>query len=503
MKRILITVICCFSLFQFPTRALASNLEKDVAYQIFVRSFSDSNSDHIGDLKGIEARLPYLKQLGVSLIILTPLYESDFYHNYFAKDFKKIDPRFGKEVDFFDLVRAAHKAGIKIVIDVEIQYVAEGHPWLETTYNHPGASDSDKIAYLDASNQHWTTGFWNNESATGYDGRSLKIAMSDVYKARAYHEDLFKYWMDPHGDHSLRDGIDGLRIDHMQDDLDSKGRLTHLFAGFWAPVLKDLRALNPKAVFIGEQAEWSEFGTDWFEKTTVEGVFGFKLHEAILSFNKSKLEAAIREKLTMTPKGASVLDFVELHDVNRFATEVKSDPGRLRVGAALAILLKGTPLIYYGQEIGMTGAHRDYGTTDGNDIGQREAMRWQADASAKGTADWYRNSGPWWDASSLKDPKAPNVADQEKDQASLLNTYRRLIALRQSTSALRTGSLRLVKTCSTEAIAFVRQKAQSRVRVTINLSDKAQTMCLILGHAEARLAPYEIRIEKKGRRIRL
>src|SRR5699024_1680835 len=101
----------------------------DVIYHIFVRSFADSDGDRIGDLEGITSRLDYIKQLGATAVLLTPLQPSPYYHNYFATAFKAVDPLYGSMRDYFTFVRKAHELGLKVYLDEEIQYVAEGHPW--------------------------------------------------------------------------------------------------------------------------------------------------------------------------------------------------------------------------------------------------------------------------------------------------------------------------------------------------------------------------------------
>jgi len=472
----------------------ASSLEGDVIYQIFVRSFRDSNGDNIGDLKGIEQEIPYLKKLGVTTVLLTPLYDSNFYHNYFAKDFRRIDPEFGTTDDFIRLAKALHKTGMKIVIDVEIQYVTDGNPWLDTSLDHPGSPDTHYVLYDDPDN-HKPVGIFGLSSVPVYDGKQYRVVMANLNDpaTRAYHLDLFKYWEDPNGDGRFDDGIDALRIDHMMDDLDNQGRLTNLMGGFWAPMFDQLKAINPNFRVIAEQADWASYGEPWFDKGKVDAVFGFGLRSGILSFDKSKIETQITRTLAATPSDKSIVTIIENHDTGRFASMVGEDAGKERVGAAFDILLKGTPLIYYGQEIGMTGLQLK-GGTDGNDIPVREALRWQDDAGAPGTAVWYKASGPWWDQSNLRRP-GPSVAGESADPASLLNFYRRLIALRQSHPALRTGDETLIVNSSATAVTWLRSEGGQRILVAVNLGAGAQDAAvtlpdgLTLGGARDLLAP--------------
>ena len=129
-----------------------SNPQAEVMYHVFQRSFYDSNGDGHGDLKGMTAKLDYLQQLGVNSLLLLPLYESEYYHNYFATDFEAIDKEYGSKEDFFELVQAAHRRGMKVYMDMETQYVTEDHIWWKESYGKPGSPYSDYIVYNDSAN---------------------------------------------------------------------------------------------------------------------------------------------------------------------------------------------------------------------------------------------------------------------------------------------------------------------------------------------------------------
>ena len=126
-----------------PAGATAAGFNDEVFYQIFTRSMRDSDGDREGDLKGIEQSLPYLERLGVTSILLTPIYPSPFYHNYFASDFEGVDPEFGTIDDYRSLVRAIHARGMKIYLDEEFQYVAYDHPWFKSALGNPASPYSN------------------------------------------------------------------------------------------------------------------------------------------------------------------------------------------------------------------------------------------------------------------------------------------------------------------------------------------------------------------------
>jgi alpha-amylase len=130
----LLAAVAALCLSQVATAAPTAPTRPDVlanetVYHIFQRSFRDSNGDGHGDLNGVRESLPYLQELGVTAILLTPLYPSRVYHNYFATDFEGIDPRYGTREDLQRLIADVHKRGMKIYLDMEFQYLAEGHPW--------------------------------------------------------------------------------------------------------------------------------------------------------------------------------------------------------------------------------------------------------------------------------------------------------------------------------------------------------------------------------------
>src|SRR5258707_8453944 len=124
-------------------------VKDEIIYHIFQRSFYDSNGDMQGDLNGIRQKLDYLQQLGVTAILLTPLYESPYYHNYFADDFKKIDPKYGTLHDYISLIKELHRRGMKFYMDMETQYVTGHHVWWKDGINNPNSPYSDYILYED------------------------------------------------------------------------------------------------------------------------------------------------------------------------------------------------------------------------------------------------------------------------------------------------------------------------------------------------------------------
>ena len=230
---------------------------QEVIYHVFQRSFFDSNNDGHGDLKGMQQKLEYLQDLGVTSILMTPLYQSEFYHNYFATDFEKIDPEYGTMEEYLDLVKEVHKRGMKIYQDVEMQYVTHGHPWYKESFGNPSSSYSKYIYYHDPDNQKPFL-FWNFPEFTTYNNSKQKIVVVNMNEpaVRKYTFDVLNFWVDPNKDGKFDDGVDGFRMDHMMDDLDNAKLVSNLFDKFWTPVLTDLKKINSSLVIIAEQANW-------------------------------------------------------------------------------------------------------------------------------------------------------------------------------------------------------------------------------------------------------
>ncbi len=447
--------------------------KSEVFYQIFLRSFYDSSGDRIGDLRGVQDKLDYLNALGVTSILLTPLQPSPFYHNYFASNFEGIDPAYGTMADFQALVRAVHARGMRIYLDEEIQYVTQDNPWLKSSLGRPGSKYSHYVLYDGPGNTKPEPACFGLSVLPGYDGRRIGVATVNLRdpEVLAYFEKLFAFWIDPHGDRSLRDGVDGFRIDHMMDDLDNKGKLTDLFAKFWRPIFAQVRALNPHARIIAEQADWG-YGRDWLTRGGADLVFAFPLRQAIVSFHKAAIVRAIRETLAATPPGKSQLTIIENHDTNRFASEVGGSLAKEKIGAAFDLLLQGTPLIYYGQELGMRGKQFHSWGSDANDIPDREAFRWSRNLEAPGSAIWYRGPHPWWTDRYNRSGDGISVEEESRNPDSLLEFYRTLLRIRAQRPELQRGGETILSGTGTNVICFMRELGRDRTLVAINLSGK-------------------------------
>ena len=472
-----------YLLIHFQIGTAQPDSQGEIIYHVFQRSFYDSNGDLQGDLNGLRQKLDYLQDLGVTSIMLLPLYESVYYHNYFAVDFKKIDPEFGSMDDYIKLVKEVHQRGMKLYMDMETQYVTEDHLWWKDSYGNPASKYDDYILYNDAANTKPESIIFNLTELPGYDGTKRKVATINL-NSKGYQEDnfqLFKYFIDPNNDGKFDDGVDGFRLDHMMDDLDFKGRLTNLFKSFWSPLIAKLKHVNPALTIIAEQAVWASYGFEYFEHAKADRVFAFRLREAITSFDKNKIAAVADTTFNKTPKSKQQIVFIENHDVQRFASVVDKDLAKEKLGAAISLLIGGIPSIYYGQELGMFGKNGfgRFGMTDANDIPVREAFEWYRTDTGKGMAVWYKNTGPWWDSTNVKANDGISLEEERNDTNSLFNFYKNLIRLRKSNVALSSGSYETVSNNNDNILSFLRKKNKV-VCVAINLSGTSQHAVLNL-----------------------
>ncbi|MBS1491776.1 MAG: alpha-glucosidase C-terminal domain-containing protein [Bacteroidetes bacterium] len=491
-----------------------SCFSQEIIYHIFQRSFFDSNQDGHGDLRGIQQKLDYLQELGVTSLLLTPLYQSEFYHNYFATDFEKIDKRYGSLDDYLALVREAHKRGFKIYQDVEMQYVTDKHPWYISSFNNLQSPYAKYIYYHDSLNQK-PFFFYNIPEFVTYNNLKQKIAVVNMHNpaVRQYTLDVLTFWADPNKDGKFDDGVDGFRLDHMMDDLDNFKKLPDLFTKFWTPVITGLKKVNPNLLITAEQANWFSLGREYFRQANVDRVFAFYLSWAIEKMDKKELLKAADSTLTKNPGNKNQIVFLENHDTRRIASAKGMTIPKLKCVAALNLFLGGVPLIYYGQELGMKGKQMK-GPTDGNDIPIREAFEWTANATGKGMALWYKNTGPWWDSTYVKPYDGISLEEEKRDPHSLWSYYRQMIHLRKSSPALSQGRYRALNNENDKVFSFLRYTEKEEVAVVINLSgnieqanvsidSKSLTNLLskkkhILnnGNLSIQLQPYEVQLYK-------
>jgi glycosidase len=235
-----------------------------------------------------------------------------------------------------------------------------------------------------------------------------------------------------------------------------------------------LKKQNPALNNMAEQAEWRDYGLEYFKKAGVDRMFGFGLQQAIVSFDKQNLIRNADSILVNCPKGKEQIIFIENHDIDRFAS-IEPNQQKQKLAASLMLLIGGVPSIYYGQEIGMLGKNGNWGSTDGNDIPRRTAFKWNSSYDAKGMATWYRNVKATWNNDNLKGNDAVSLEAQLRDSSSLFNYYKKMLQIKHSNPSLAKGNYENLPNNNSKVYSFTRTYNGQKAIVVVNLSNEQQT----------------------------
>ena len=453
--------------------ALAPNWWNDrVFYEIFIRSFQDSDGDGIGDLQGVIDRLDYLNDgdpdttddLGITGIWLMPPAEAHSYHGYDVTDYYAVESDYGTIDDMRHLIQAARERGIAVIVDMVLNHSSSRHPWFIASRTKDEQYD-DWYVWADEHPGYagpWGAPAWHQAGARYYygvfwDGMPDFNFLNPAVTREMY--DIAAFW--------LRDiGVDGFRLDaikhlievgELQENTpESRGWLTQYEA--------HLESVKPNSFTVGEIFNGPSFIVSrYVNERAIDVGFDFKLSEEMIgaaqSGNKRDIARAHRNALRDYPFN-QFATFLTNHDQNRLANQLLGDVGRNKVAASLLLTGPGVPFVYYGEEIGMAGAKPDERI--------RTPMHW-ANSPSAGFTDGDYLWEPLQDADNLA---AANVADQRDDPDSLLSHYRDLIHLRNGNSALRQGDLTAVDSDVRGVYAFLRHHPEQTLLVVINLDDE-------------------------------
>ncbi len=493
-----------------PPAALTTWANGAVFYEVFVRSFQDSNGDGRGDLKGLISRLDYLndgdasttQDLGVDALWLMPVFASPSYHGYDTVDYENVNPDYGSSADLETLFTEAHRRGMRVILDLVLNHTGSGHPWFVDSASSPASAHRDWYVWS-PTDPGWRQP-WNASSGSTWYLRNGAFyygvfwsGMPDLnFRTAAVRDELkriAKLWLDR--------GADGFRLDAVRyfvEDGPGAGQAdtpgTHQFLQEFAAFV---RGVKPDAAVVGEAWTDTPIIARYYGSTTaVPGgdelplAFDFPLAEQILkgieTGDAGPIAAKLAEIGSLYPAGATDAPFLTNHDQTRVATALASDPGRLGTAAALLLTLPGTPFLYYGEEIGMQN-----GPTPA-DEDKRTPMPW--DGSPGGG---FTTATPWHDFS--PGHQTANVAAQSADPASLLSRYRKLIAARHASAALGHGGL-AVLLGDGPVLAFLREQGSERVLVAHNLGGGQQTaaVAVVAGGAEPLFADAGVAFDFSG-----
>jgi len=367
--------------FTVDTDAAPAWLRRAVIYQIFVDRFApdpdcsfaddaDLSSFCGGTLRGITNRLDYLCDLGVTCLWLTPIFPSPSHHGYDATDYYSIEARLGSEADLSDLIAAAHRNGIRVVLDFVANHISKDHPAFRSAQPNPASSYRDWFFFKQSPETY----------ACFYDLPDLPIVNTDQPAVREYLVGAAQHWL------SL--GCDGFRIDHAHG-------ATH---AFWSAFRSATRTVNADAAIFGEITDTPELMRSFTGR--MDGTLDFYLLEllrgffAFQSITASQFDRALRQHYAYFADDLVLPSFLDNHDMNRFLWSVGGDTRRLKLAALCQFTLPQPPIVYYGTEVGLS---------------QRQAV------------------------GRLEEARLPMLWDDQQDH-DLLRFYRELIALRRQTT---------------------------------------------------------------------
>ncbi len=471
-----------------------------VFYEVLVRGFHDSNGDGTGDIRGLTSRLDYLEWLGIDCIWLLPIYASPLRDGgYDIADFMAILPEFGTIGDFVELVEAAHARGIRVIADLVMNHTSDQHPWFQASRNDPEGpfgdfyvwSESDdryteaRIIFVDTEQSNWTYDpvrgqyfwhrFFSHQPDLNYENPNVQEAMIEV----------LRFWLDL--------GIDGFRLDAVPYLYEREGtncenlKETHEYL---RRVRAEIDRLYPDRVLLAEANQWPADVVEYFGDASVGGdechmAFHFPLMPRIFMAVRREQRYPISEILAQTPQipsGCQWGIFLRNHDEltlemvtdderdymyaeyakdprmkanigirRRLAPLLDNDRNQLELFTALLLSLPGSPVMYYGDEIGM-GDNIWLGDRDG----VRTPMQWTPDRNGGfSLCDPQRlylqpNTDPIYGYQAL------NVEAQERNTGSLLHWTRRMIEIRKRHPVFGLGQCMELSSSNPSVLAFVR-----------------------------------------------
>ncbi len=484
--------------------------QRGIIYQVYPRSFQDSSGDGIGDLKGITSRLDYLSWLGIDAIWMSPINPSpmvDF--GYDVSDYRDIDPIFGTLADFDELLAEAHKRDIKIIFDFVPNHTSDQHPWFIESKSSRDNPKRDWYIWRDPAPDGGTPNNWL--STFGGSGWEWDETTSQYYFHEYFKEQPDLNWANPEVRTAMLDnmrfwlerGVDGFRLDavwHLvKDPLMRDNPPNPNFEPTMSPYRSLIPAFNSDQHGMFDVLKEMRELADQFDERLLIGEIYLPVDRLVAYYGQygEVLHLPHNFHLLLQPWEAThiaaLVDFYEgrvpsfawpdwvlsNHDNHRIASRIGSD--QARVAAMLLLTLRGTPTLYYGDELGMPDVEipseliqdPEEHTMPGLNLGrdpERTPMQWDASPNAG-----FTESTPWLPVS--KDFKTRNVEAQRADPTSMLTMQHRLIQLRRAEPALAVGLYRPVRAEGT-VMAYVREREGTRFLIALNLGKEPQELKL-------------------------
>ncbi|QDU98924.1 alpha-amylase family glycosyl hydrolase [Lignipirellula cremea] len=480
-------------------------------YQIYPRSFQDSNDDGVGDLAGVESRLDYLVELGIDAIWLSPMYPSpmaDF--GYDVADYCDVDPLFGDLAGFDRLLTAVHARGLRLLLDFVPNHSSDQHPWFVESRASRENPKRDWYLWRDPSPEggppnNWISDFggssWEWDETTGqYYLHAFLASQPDLNwrnpQVKEAMMQVLRFWLDR--------GVDGFRIDVLWHIIKAKGLPDNPINADWTPdvtqrdrliqlhstdqpeshgIAAEFRALADcygDRVLIGEICLPNDRLSRWYgtpARPQVHLPFNFQLME--IAWDAAVLRRTIAAYEASLPSFGWPNWVMGSHDAPRLAARIGE--AQARVAAMLLLTLRGTPTLYQGDEVGIGEVRippdrvRDPQDLRQPDLGigrdrSRTPMPWDASAHAG-----FSTADPWLPLH--EDWRVRNMAAQDRDASSLLSLYRSLLALRRSHETLAVGDLTLVDAAE-DVLAYQRRQTDEHLLIALNLSSQIRPLTL-------------------------
>ena len=498
-----------------------------IIYQLHIKAFFDANNDGIGDFEGLTRKLDYLQDLGVTALWLLPFYPSPLRDDgYDIADYKNVHAAYGRMADFRAFVREAHRRGLRIITELVINHTSDQHPWFQRARRaSPGSalrdfyvwSDTDqkfletRIIFIDTEKSNWS---WDPVAQAYYWHRfyahqpDLNFDNPRVFRAIAH---IMQFWLDV--------GVDGMRLDAVPYLIEREGTINENLPETH-DVLKRLRremdCRYGDRMLLAEANQWPEDVLDYFgEGNECHMAFHFPLMPRIYMALATEDRHPITDIMRQTPEipeNCQWAVFLRNHDeltlemvtdrerdylwdyyaadrrarINlgirrRLAPLMENDRRKIELLKGLLLSMPGTPVLYYGDEIGM-GDNVYLGDRDG----VRTPMQWSPDRNG----GFSRADPAMLYLPPIMDPvygyEAVNVEAQSRSPSSLLNWTKRLIAARRSRRALGRGGLRFLYPANRKVIAYLREWQDETILCVANLSRSAQAVVLDLAEFRGR-----------------
>lgn len=493
---------------------------RGIVYQIYPRSFMDSNGDGIGDLPGIRSRLDYLSELGVGALWISPIYPSpmaDF--GYDVSDYTGVDPIFGTLADFDLLLEEAHRRDLRVILDFVPNHTSDQHPWFRESRQSRNNPKRDWYLWRDPAPgggppNNWLSNFggggWELDERTGqYYYHAFLKEQPDLNwrnpEVRVAMFDVLRFWM--------KRGVDGFRVDvlwHLIKDDEFRDNPPnplfklgeppyHAFAPLYStdrPEVQDV--VNELRRVVDEFEDRVLIGEIYLPIERLVTYYGVDLRGAHLPFNFQLIHAAwnargiarlIDDYEAALPAGGWPNWVLGNHDKPRIASRI--GVAQARVAAMLLLTLRGTPTMYYGDELGISDVpiapewvQDPYEkNVPGSGLGRdpcRTPMQWDRSKNAGFTTAKY----PWLPVAD--DYQVVNVETETSEPDSMLTLYRRLIALRRSESALSVGTYKSAAMTG-DLVAYLREHEGRRFMIALNLGSNPHAVDFPASDEHARI----------------